>query len=131
MLPNKVQPKEYSMGSDTEDRLYNLAAAVQRNGNLNRAYVNGNENGVKLNWNWTDNQWNRNCRFVAVCNSSHAPSVYSEGVSFRSCLRQPPSILPISVSGSDIRIYFLLSSALISQAMFKKNFTASSLVVAR
>lgn len=60
------------MGSDTDDKLYNLAAAVQRKGNLNRAYVNGNENGVKLNWNWTDNQWNRNCRFVAVCNSSHA-----------------------------------------------------------
>ncbi len=45
---------------------YNMCGgpAVRRNGNLNRAYVNGNEDGVNLNWNWTENRWNRNCWFV-------------------------------------------------------------------
>ncbi|MBI4426177.1 MAG: hypothetical protein HY567_01235 [Candidatus Kerfeldbacteria bacterium] len=44
-----------------------IGPAVQRGGGLDRAYVFGDEVGVKLYWDWTDFQWGRYCRFVAVC----------------------------------------------------------------
>src|SRR3989344_3051075 len=43
----------------------------------------------------------------------------------------PPSILPASLSCSEIRTYFLLSSALISQATCRKNLAMSSFIAAR
>ncbi len=76
---------------------------MQRNGNLNRAYVNGNENGVNLNWNWTDNRWNRNCRFVFVCNSLLAPTVtlweccFPVASAIRQAFDRSPSAVQISL----------------------------------
>ena len=46
------------------------------------------------------------------------------------CPSQPPSIRPTSSSTSEIRTYFLLSSALISQAICRKNFKESNFMLA-
>ena len=54
---------------------------MDRNGNRNVAYVNANENGLNLNWNWLDNRWNQSCRFLVV-RKSLLPST-SNGAGFR------------------------------------------------
>ncbi|MFA5163524.1 MAG: hypothetical protein WC441_03270 [Patescibacteria group bacterium] len=37
------------------------------NGNRNAPYLDVDDNRRKLNLNWFDNDWNENCRFLAVC----------------------------------------------------------------
>lgn len=44
-----------------------IGSAVQRGGDLRRAYVDGAGGGVLLDWDWTVNGWRRHCRFVFVC----------------------------------------------------------------
>src|SRR3989344_3498231 len=103
------------------------------NGKLNVLVVNWNGSQRKLNCNWFDNTWNRqNYRFAGrrPRNSLHF-SPRSGGVEFfSSCPCHPPSILPISSTGSDSAAYFLLSSDLLSQRMRSRSFIVSNLRIA-
>jgi hypothetical protein len=44
-----------------------IGAAVECHGDLDRAYVYGDEDGVNLDWDWTGLRWNRDCRFLVAC----------------------------------------------------------------
>jgi hypothetical protein len=76
--------------------------SVWQNDNLNRYVLVLNENDskrkLKLN-NW-DGDWNDNYRFLAVRKWLVFLRQIFGGV-FQNCLRQPPSIFPISVKVSD------------------------------
>jgi len=63
---------------------------------------------------------------------SSFPNLYGFGFvcTDSTCRIQPPSIRPISASGSESATYFLLSNAFSSRATCKKNLSPSSLVVA-
>ena len=135
MLPNTIQPREFwqyaSARSESGSRRIFNGWCHGRYAVYN-AYFNRWNDERNVNVNQNDNDWNDNWWFAGVRNSLRTPPGYSGGVSFcASCLRQPPSILPTSVNGSDSRVYRLLSMALISQATFKKNLMASSFVLAR
>ena len=87
-------------------------------GNPNVVYLWSNIDDRKLNLNWTDGRWGSGCLVAGVRKSYHfpAPLLSNWGwVCLSICLYQPPSILPISFSGSDKAIYFLFSSEFISQ----------------
>jgi hypothetical protein len=49
---------------------------------------------------------------------------------FWSCPYQPPSCLPAPASGSDSIVNFLVSIALISQSIYKRNFKVSREMIA-
>jgi hypothetical protein len=65
-------------------------------GNRNVAYLNGNDSNRNLSLNNFDNDWDDNYRFLAVRNYSFFSRDPLSGVLFASCLRHPPSVLPIS-----------------------------------
>lgn len=69
-------------------------------GNRNVPYLYENDAKRKLNLNWYDNDWNDNYRFLAVRNFLYSLPFFGR-VSFCNCFIQPPSILPISDSGSE------------------------------
>ncbi len=104
---------------------------MQRDSDGNLRVVNlwSNDGNRKLNLNYFTNRWNRNCRFAFVRNSLYF-SPLTPGFSFKICRLQPPSIFPIWSSCSERAIYFLLSKALTSQDICRKNFNKSSLVIA-
>lgn len=52
---------------DKNPRIGLIGSAVRRDGELNRAYVLGSADGVKLDWYWTADRWSRYCRFLVVC----------------------------------------------------------------
>jgi len=96
------------------------------NGNRNVPYLNWNGDKWCLSWIWLDDDnWNSNDRLVRPRCYLSSPA-YTAGVSLSIFRCQPPIILPISLSGSEIRMYFLLSSTFVSQAMRRRNFTISS-----
>ncbi|MDP2709034.1 MAG: hypothetical protein Q8O93_03245 [bacterium] len=104
-----------------------IFCTILLNDNRNRkvAYFNWNDKQWVLNFNWLDNNFNDNARFVRPRYYLLAPPVIG-GVSFISCLCQPPSILPISIKGADSSANFLLSIALSSQAICIKNLSRSN-----
>ena len=89
------------------------------------AYFNWNGKRWVLNFNWLDNNFNDNDRFVRPRYYLLTPPIIG-GVYFISCLCQPPSILPISIKGDDSSANFLLSIALSSQAICIKNLSKSN-----
>lgn len=95
------------------------------NRNRHVAYFNWNGKRWVLNFNWLDNNFNDDDRFVRPRYYLLTLPVIG-GVSFVSCLCHPPSILPISAKGSASRENFLLSIALSSQAIRMKNLSRSS-----
>lgn len=103
---------------------------LNRDDNRNVAYLNRNGSERNLNLNWYDNEWNDNCRFLAVRNSFRFSEQLFARFYLITCFIQPPNILPISLKGSDMLIYFLLSKNLISQDIFRKNFSRSNLLKA-
>ena len=101
MMPDTIQPREYSMGSGLGD----IVHATDSNGNPNGFYVKRKNDGKRwLNTNWVnpDNRWNLDNELVFVLrNSLHFSLVRpaaSGGVCFCNCPCQPPSILPTSSS---------------------------------
>ena len=70
--------ESYSRGSGRGDILH-ISAWVGRSGNRNVAYLNRNGSKRNLNLNWYDNDWNDNCRFLAVGNSLCFPSFFRMG----------------------------------------------------
>lgn len=101
------------------------------NRNRNVAYFNWNEKSQRwvLNFNWVDNNFNRNDRFVCPRYCLLTPP-YLGGVSFISCFCQPPNILPASTKGVEIAVNCLLSKAFNSQANCRKYLSVSSLILA-
>ena len=84
----------------------------------------------KANLNWVSNYGNANDWF-AFRNSFHfSPDFLSGEFCFTSCPCQPPSCLPASASFSERAVYFLASNALISQSIYKRNFSVSSEIIA-
>ena len=65
-------------------------SAVKRNGSLDRACVDGNGDGVKLSWSWTDDHWFQRCRFVVACKCLRLLSLLGER-SFQLQLFSPPT----------------------------------------
>lgn len=114
-ISNKMQPREYSRDGGLDDILHNGSIWQNPNDNRNVPYLNRNALKRNLNLNWIENDWNEIYRFVAVSNLLHSLSNMTGFPFGEICLYHPPSIFPISFNGSEIRIYFLLSSAFISQ----------------
>ena len=132
---NTIQSKEHSMDGAKDGIGYN-PSWTNPNGNANFPYVNSNGNS---NFNWTDNDFNDNWRWlVRVSNSRSFPASPCGGVFFFyrllssdcSPFIHPPSIFPISFKCSESVIYFLLSSALSSHEICRKNLSESSLMLA-
>jgi len=91
---------------------------------------NRNDDKRNVNVNRNNNDWNDNWWFGGVRKSLQAPPALG-GVSFCSCLLQPPSILPASPSGWLSAPNFWLSRALSSQAICTKYLRRSSFRLAR
>jgi len=93
-------------------------------------YLIENDGKVVQNWNHLDNNWNANNPALRR-KSFHFSLVFAAGeFCFTNCPCQPPSCLPAPASGSDRAVYFLVSSALISQRIYKRNFNVSSEIIA-
>lgn len=90
------------------------------------------ENGDKviLNWNHLDNNWNANNPALRRNFFHFSPDFLSGEFCFISCPCQPPSCFPATISGSDKVVYFLVSNALISQSIYKRNFKVSNEIMA-
>ena len=76
---------------------------VNPNGNANLPYVNTDGNS---NFNWADNDFNENWRWIVAVSYWHSfLSLHFRGeFCFWSWPSHPPSIFPISSSGSEKRI---------------------------
>lgn len=96
------------------------------NGNLNVLVLREVDGYRYLHLRWFGDRWGRHYVFAGVRHSLYFLPPEEAGVSFAKYLFHPPSIFPISYSDSESAIYFLLSSALISHAICKKNFSTSS-----
>lgn len=80
-----------------------------------------------MNVNRNDNDWNDNWWFAGRRNSLHfSPNFVLGEFCFNICPLQPPSILPISSSGKDRAIYFLLSKDLVSHKIIKRTLAVST-----
>lgn len=122
-MPDTIQFREYSRDGGAGGVGH---TTFEGNRNVPNVWWNGAKR--KANHNWVENVGNANdwcllSRYF-LC-SPGTPGVY-----FVICRSQPPSIRPISSSFSEMRIYFLLSNAFISQATWKKNLSKSNLTVA-
>src|SRR3989338_6091231 len=103
----------------------------------NVPYLIENDDKVVLNWNHLDNNFNANNHGLRRNSFHFSPSPVllfletGEGeFCFTICPCQPPSCLPAPANGSDSAVYFLVSKALISQSMYKRNFKVSSEIIA-
>src|SRR3989344_5420760 len=96
----------------------------------NVPYLIENDDKVVLNRNHLDNNWNANNPALRRNFFHFSPDFLSGEFCFTICPCQPPSCLPAIESGSDNRVYFLVSSALISHSIYKRNFKVSSEIIA-
>ena len=104
---------------------------VDANDNRNALYFNHDVDKRNLNNVWLnpDEQWNDNWWFLVLATS--ATCDYSAAFSAAEVVRDsmfrihPPSIRPISSSGSESAVYFFVSMSFISHAMRKKNLSVS------
>ena len=109
---------------------------VDANGNRNALYFNLNGDKRNLNNVWLnpDEQWNDNWWFLVLATSRTCD--YSAAISAAEDVRDsmfrvhPPSIRPMSSSGSESAVYFLVSMSFTSHAMRKKNLSVSALATA-
>ena len=130
MMPNYIQPREYSRGGGVD--------GIPRvsDGNPNLLGVNRNDDGRWLNayWDNPENRWNRESGFAFVVSQISSflsnPYLVVGEFCFSSCPFQPPSILPASTSGSDNAIYFFVSMPLISQSKYRRNLRVSREIMA-
>ena len=115
-----------SRGGGTDDILH--VGSQWRNSNRNRnvPYLNEWNSKRKLDLNWFENDWNEDCRFLAVRNSLHFSAPRWAEFSFCVFLNQPPNCRPTSFNSSDRVRYFLSSSACIPQVICNKNLIVSS-----
>lgn len=105
------------------------------NGNANVTYLNDVGGEWNSNFNWSENDFNENCRWAVVSKPFHFlpfRQVFYSSVfpGDHNPLIHPPSIFPISFKCSESVIYFLLSSTLNSHPTWRKNFSESSLMLA-
>ena len=70
MIPNTIQPREYSRGGGTEDLAYD-SPVVDSNGNSCVVVLNGDSDNRNLNLNDVRNKWDSNYWLVGVRNSFH------------------------------------------------------------
>ncbi len=98
--------------------------------NDNVPYLIENDDKVVLNWNHLDNNFNADNPGLRRNSFHFSPDFGSGEFCFAICPCQPPSCLPATASGSDKRANFLLSNALISQSIYKRNFRVSSEIIA-
>ena len=124
IVPNKIQPQEYSRGGGIDGILHIFGKLCYLI--LNR---NGDSPNVNVNRDNLDNNWNENVRFLLVREYLLFTPPYLGGVSFACCFSQPPSILPASTNGLEIIANCLLSKAFNSQASCVKYFRVSSLML--
>src|SRR3989344_7459259 len=96
----------------------------------NVPYLIENDDKVVLNWNHLDNNWNANNPALRRNFFHFSPDFLSREFCFTICPCHPPSCFPAIASGSDKAVYFLVSKALISHSIYKRNFKASSEMIA-
>ena len=66
MMPNSIQPREYSKGGVPDGILRKFGSVwVHPNGNRNVVYLTSDGRKRNLNLNWNDNDWTGVCRFLA------------------------------------------------------------------
>lgn len=67
-FPNAIQPREYSTGSGTDGILHIALGSswMNRNDNQLVPYLVYYGDDRRLNLNYYDNDWNDNCRFLAL-----------------------------------------------------------------
>ncbi len=125
-----------SRGGGKDSILY----VTDSNGNLNVFNVEHNDDGLWLNTNYAnpDDYWNGDNRWVFRRRKSLHFSlnlVFGEfclsvgalaKTDFTSCPFQPPSILPISSSGADSAMYFLLSKDFVSHKIISSILSVSN-----
>ncbi len=71
-MRNSIQPRGFLSafgGFDGQWLRRRCIHCVEVGGNPNVLYLNRNDSKRKLNYNWFDNDWNDNYRFVFVRNS--------------------------------------------------------------
>ena len=96
----------------------------------NVPYLIENDDKVVLNWNHLDNNWNANNPALRRNFLHFSSDILLEEFCFTICPCHPPSCLPAIASGSDKIVYFLVSNALISQSMYKRNLRVSKEIIA-
>ena len=109
---------------------------VNQNGNRNALYFNLNGDKRNLNNVWLNpsEQWNDNWWFLVLATSKvcdySAAEMAAEDVRDSMFRTHPPSIRPMSSSGSESAVYFLVSMSFTSHAIRRKNLSVSALTTA-
>jgi len=124
-MPDSIQFREYSRNSGVGGAKH---ATFEGCRDLPNVWWNGAKR--KANHNWMENVGNANDWCLLSRYFLCSPPIWVGGVSVSTFRSHPPSIRPTSSSASESRAYFLLSSALISQATCRKNFSESSFALA-
>lgn len=124
--PNTIQSGEYSTDGDMDGAGY-VGSWVNQDGNRNFPYVGDDGKCWNSNFNWADNDHNYNWRWLVACNWFSFPANHAGFPLYvAACFCHPPIMRPTSTNCSDNATYFLLSSALLSHATWRKNFRTSS-----
>jgi len=79
-----------------------------------------------VNVNRNDNDWNDDWFLAGLRNSHYFSPAFAGEFCFWSCPCQPPNILPISLSGDESAMYFLVSSDPFSHATMQSILRVSS-----
>jgi len=124
-IPNTIQSQDIGLGiprpisRDGGADGFPHISWLDPNRNRRIVYLNRNSDNRKLNLNYPDNRFNDNCVLAGVRRRN--PLYYLAAArefpgGDATCRTQPPSIRPISSSGSESAMYLLLSKTFISHA---------------
>ena len=103
IVPNKIQPREYSMGSGMDGASY----GTDSDDDLKVFNIEHDDNGQWLNSNngHPNTLYNPDNQFVCVLPRNYPRFSPPAAESFCSCFNQPPSCLPSSSSCLEIIAY--------------------------
>jgi len=127
-MPNTIQPRENSRGGGTDDALYIFTAMPM----ASCTFVTSTGTAAGGTGTTTGSTTTSTATTRPRC-ATHfisLPAPWLEEFCLTSWPYQPPAIRPISSSGTDKAIYFLLSSAFVSQRIESRIFRVSSLRIA-
>jgi len=125
-MPNTIQPQEYSRGSGTGGALCKSRPGRQPLCPLPQLERQQVELELQLARQRLECQQPRS----RPRNSLHFSPAFAGEFCFTSWPFQPPSMRPISSSGSESAAYFLLSKDFVSQRIIKNIFSVSSFWIA-
>ena len=125
--PNKIQPfgRPDGGGTDGAAHIILLPPSPTRTATA----VSCTSIGTRRTGSSTSSMWTGSGTTIGLFSTNVFFSRYA-GVFCESCFSQPPSIFPISSSGSESALYFLWSRNFCSHASCRKNLMKSSLAIA-